>query len=431
MKKVVLTHEGIRRIGYFQDFILRTDNSCDQIKCSKSQISFISPVIHNLLLSDITLSEFKLKTHLSSKCSELIRSLLNGSTVLVPPELVKTFDSIMFELGNEEVFRNINEELTIENVIEVLQTKNIKSLNIDREIEFIASNFHKIHASCSYLDVSIIDCILSSKSLVVNSEHDLFTFICDLMSLHGDKYRFLLSHLHLEYLVPEDISFVMSYISEDNIGLFLPSIYRCIMCPFDKSKTLEEDRSRYKRSNGLKVDTSNNVLINFNGDKFDGIFSHLWNETNGNPVINGTVGIKETTNYSNSTVYYLVDPEKRNKGDWCCATYDTPKGAFIIDFHEKRVCLNGYSLKAHGKQWSSRSFIKSWRIEGSNDKVSWHLIDEQKNSTALQSYFKEGHWSCTQSPPFRYFRIKMIERNTEGEYQMSLNAIELFGMILK
>lgn len=228
--KVSLTHEGLSRLGIDQDFELVTDGEESTVKCSRSQISFISPVISKLFMIDPTIKEFKLTTEHSYECAEIIRSLLNGNSPTITRDLTETFYLIMLELGNEEILPNIEEDLSTINVIEILHAKHLKSMNIEREIEFIASHFYLFkQKDISPLDISTIDNILSSKSLVVMDEKTLFNFIFDLIREHDCEYRFLYSHLHLEYLNIEDVTIIIDSINEDNVGHFLQCIFRRLL----------------------------------------------------------------------------------------------------------------------------------------------------------------------------------------------------------
>lgn len=417
MEKVIsLTHEGLSRLGFNKDFELKTDDPEDTIKCSKSQISFISPVISKLLHSDPTINEFTLNTPGSSKCSEKIRSLLNGSTIAISKEMMKIFYSISFEFGNENIISCVEEDLTCENIFEILQIKLKFSLNIEREIDFIASNFCYFESSkISSLPVSIISSILSSDSLVVKSEHDLFEFICGLISQHEEN-QFLLAYLHIEFLDAADVSIFIEYINENNIGTLLPCIFRRLLCPITNSNSIH---SRFNPS-----------YINFKGKKFEGIFAQITKVIGGNPVIKEFINIEETTNYSQSNAYGLVDSLDKKKKGWFCGTNNIKGGAFVIDFKERRVSLNGYSFRSHYlATWGNENFMKSWKIEGSNDKEAWALIDKQKNSEKLSSILNEIHWSCQPSKHYRYFRIMMTDVNTSNNYHMALHSIEFFGHI--
>lgn len=431
-KEVNLTHKGLSRLGIDLDFELKTDNMKSAIKCSKSQISFISPIISKLLQSDPTINEFRFKTKNSSKCSEIIQTMLNGSSISITEDVSEIFYSIALELGNQEILTLVEEKITKENVTEMARIKYNLSLDIEKETEFIASHFYEIPPNkISSLDISLIDSILGSKSLIIKSEHRLFGFINGLISTHGEDYQYLLSHLHFEYLEAEDVSMIISFIDENNIGCFLPSIFRRLIYPLAYFPVPEEDQPRL----GF-------ISIPYKGDKFEGIFSHLREEVGNNPLDEGIVSIEETTSTRQPNISYLVDPEKRIQTYWWCVTKNKEGGAFIIDFKDMRVALNGYSLKAHSRNLINESdmnlflasntglFIKSWKIEGSNDKMVWTLIDEQISSE-LQSFLAEGFWQCQSTIPFRYFRIMMTDKNSSGNYQMALHAIELFGSYIK
>lgn len=423
-KTVCLTHEGLSRLckdfPYDSNFEIKTDNMQITIKCNKIQISFISPIIYKIILNDPTINKFQLKTENSSKCAEFLHSMIKGATVTIPDELVDIFRSIALELGNEEIYSCVSDDLTLDNVLEIVKARKNYSFKTEKEVDYISSHFYEIdQKDISSFDILTLDNILSSKDLVITSEHDLFEFIIRLLSEHEeeDEYRLLLRHLHIEYLSVEDMSLFIKLIDENNIGSFLPCIYRRLLCKLAKFDIPEEEKRRIPK---IKV-------VN-EGDKFDGIFSYLFKENDGNPVTKGVVGIEETTNFTQSRVSYLVDPEKRNQTNWYCVTNDIDRGEFIIDFKDKRIQLEGYSLKAHSSSFVNGHFMKSWKIEGSNDKNEWTTVDEQK-SDSLRANLAEGFWQCKRSPPFRFFKIRMTERNTSNYYRMGLHAIEFFGFI--
>lgn len=233
VKEVTLTHEGLSRLSCHKNFELKTDSQEETIVCSKSQISFISPVISKLLLVDPTINEFTLHTKKSSTCAKYLRILLNGSSLSVKDELVDTFVGIVCELGNEELLSCINGKLNI-------------------------------------------------------------------------------------------------------------------------------------------------------------------------------------------------DPSKREQTDWDCVTDDIEGGALLFDFNWMKVGVNGYMLKAHSSNFSSGEFMKSWKVEGSNDKETWEIIDEQKDSEVLLSNMAEGHWSFETSPFYRYVRLMMTDKNTSDSYRMALHGIDFY-----
>lgn len=226
MKEVRLTHGGLSRLGSNPDFELKTDNQKDTINCSRSMISFISPVIHKLLI-DPTINELRLLTANSSRCSGNLRALLDGNTASAADGLAHIIYSIVAELGNEELSYCIGEDLTLENVIIILEKRHLRSVNI-------ASHLYELSKEkIDLLDISVIESINISEFLVIESEKSLLEYIKSLINIRDD-YRSLLCQFHLEYLEANDISYIIDSIDVDNIGSFLPRIFDRLIFPFSK-----------------------------------------------------------------------------------------------------------------------------------------------------------------------------------------------------
>lgn len=127
------------------------------------------------------------------------------------------------------------------------------SINIEKEVEFIASFFYELAASSiSTLDLSILDSILGNGKLIDESDHDIFAFICDLVSNHGDDYRVLFGHLHLECLEKDDASIFINYINDYYVRSFLPCIYMSLIY----SPTYKEETYEKKKYSCTKITTS-------------------------------------------------------------------------------------------------------------------------------------------------------------------------------
>lgn len=395
-KLVSLTHQGLSRLGVDPYFELKTDSEQSTIKCSRGQISFISPVISKLLINDPTVSEFKLMTNNSSKLCEILRSLLNGKPVTIKEDQISTFLSISLELGNEELLSFVDNKLTLNNVTEIVKIKYNVSLNIEREIEFIASHFHEFNQSkLSNLNLSIIDNILGSKSLSINNEHDILMFICDLVSTHGEEYRVLLGHLHIEYLEVNDIEIVVELIDDSNIGSLLSSVCKRLLCPIVYTPTNDEQKVKL-------VDISAPI----NKNKFKGIFSHLWRIAEGNPVQRKVINIEGESYSSNYQASDIIDQGKRNKINWDMLVTNAPTDYLVFDFKSKRISLTGYSIKSDECVGIGQSIVLALNVEGSNDKKSWTLIDKRTSKEFNASLEKQ--FSCKRSQLFRYIRIMMI-----------------------
>lgn len=421
--QVSLTHAGLSRIAD-DDFVLRTDR--ELIRCSRSQIKFLSPRVSRMLILDPTISYFKLGTSNSSTCSDILREIIKGNPVEVTEDKLMTFCSIASELDNDELIDKIKISgcLTIDNVIESICVKLSLSVKHDEEIAFISKHFYEFDSSrlesLKSLDITTLESILSHELLSVEDEHSLFEFIIGVISYRGNEFASLLSHIHLEYLDTDGVSLYLSYVDEDNIGSLFPAIARRLVYPL---APLSRDGSCHKN-----IDEE----LAFQGSNFEGILSYLYHKSGGNPVLNGTISIEETTNFDHKRVSYLVDPAKREDQKVpSCGTRNDPNGSFMIDFKNRKVTLSSYSLKALSSQWSS-SFPNSWKVEGSNDKSNWTLLDSRR-SGLLHTHLAEAHFNISNpcSTPFRFFRIMMTSPNSGGNFIFALHAIEFFGFISK
>lgn len=345
MKEVILTHEGLSRLSSTRDFVLKTDDARVDIECSRSQISFVSPIVAKMLANDPTVDRFALKTKKSSRCSELMSSLLSGKRVTVTGDMISIFYSIALELGNEELFASIEEDLSLSNALDIVQTKYVNSLNIEQEIEFIASHFCELQNEIHNVDITIIESILESEHLVVKSEHDLFLFICDLISSNGDQYRILLSHLHLEYLDVEDVSFVLSFIDDNNIGSFLQSICHRLLCPIIAPK---------RETNKGKI-----VNVPYKSDSTEGIISYIY---------------KDFLKDQSPSSINEFDPSKRRRLRLDFISLDFNNNIHLIDFKDKKVALTGFLFKIIPGTYVCTKDSISLKIEGSNDNLIWKII---------------------------------------------------------
>ena len=89
---------------------------------------------------------------------------------------------------------------------------------------------------------------------------------------------------------------------------------------------------------------------------------------------------------------------------------------FIIDFGFSHFLLKDYVLKKVCKE------IPEWKIEGSNDKNNWYLIDE--NGPMLESVNALSYHVKSPKQSYQYFRFSLF---SPGLIHLSL--IEFFGIL--
>uniref|UniRef100_A0A0G4HZK2 BTB domain-containing protein n=1 Tax=Chromera velia CCMP2878 TaxID=1169474 RepID=A0A0G4HZK2_9ALVE len=84
------------------------------------------------------------------------------------------------------------------------------------------------------------------------------------------------------------------------------------------------------------------------------------------------------------------------------------------------------------------SFFGVDLLEGSNDGVNWHLLDEQSQSDMLRepcrvAFFPIPPAALGPNPPagFRLFRVVQVNRNSSGSFNLVLSGMELYGTAIQ
>jgi hypothetical protein len=94
----------------------------------------------------------------------------------------------------------------------------------------------------------------------------------------------------------------------------------------------------------------------------------------------------------------------------------------------------------------------NWHLEGSTDKVNWHILDRRiylSASGELDPHFEEEQKALKQKGAsstwgidtdiyreigfdgFRYFRIIQVGKNSSGSDNLALSGFELYGKVTK
>lgn len=90
----------------------------------------------------------------------------------------------------------------------------------------------------------------------------------------------------------------------------------------------------------------------------------------------------------------------------------------------KKLNCNFYSIRT---QISNSEHLRSWRLEGSNDNLSWVVLDTQTNNTTLNS---ESAWvslPATSTTHYKYFKVIQTALNSTGFSSLWLGELELYG----
>jgi hypothetical protein len=91
--------------------------------------------------------------------------------------------------------------------------------SMEDEIEFASSHFYELNVDDMIgLDVSILERIVSSQSLRLESEDSLLEFIC---SLESEEETVLLRYVRSEYLSHDGIRLLVDHLQDSNLDPFV------------------------------------------------------------------------------------------------------------------------------------------------------------------------------------------------------------------
>jgi hypothetical protein len=94
-----------------------------------------------------------------------------------------------------------------------------------------------------------------------------------------------------------------------------------------------------------------------------------------------------------------------------------------LDFKSSRVAVAHYILRAH----RGAAFLRSWVLEGSENKVDWVELDRREDEKRLKGPKFVGAFEVCSVVESRFVRIRSIGPDWMDHNYLFLAAIELFG----
>jgi hypothetical protein len=59
-------------------------------------------------------------------------------------------------------------------------------------------------------------------------------------------------------------------------------------------------------------------------------------------------------------------------------------------------------------------FLQRWKIEGSNDKQNWELIDQKNNQTYFNSNFQSCSFDCQSNSFYSFLRLTQTQKGIKS-----------------
>ena len=117
---------------------------------------------------------------------------------------------------------------------------------------------------------------------------------------------------------------------------------------------------------------------------------------------------------------YLCD---RQEGQFY--TNNDTNGSITINVSPTKLKCNYYSLRNRN---ASDYYLRSWKLQGSNDNATWVDLDTQTNNTTLNSPSQWLSIPINSTTAFSFFRLLETGVDSMGYHFICLGEIELYGV---
>jgi hypothetical protein len=162
-------------------------------------------------------------------------------------------------------------------------------------------------------------------------------------------------------------------------------------------------------------------LFPFTWAPFNGILSYLTVKCGGNVHDRGVVKITASSVFKEQyTPRYAADFESI----WSFWSKNEPEQWICLDFKTLRVEPTHYTIRT-----DYNCHLKSWAVEGSDDGALWTEIARRENNSDLNGKNAVKTFAVSQSGSFRRIRLRQTGPNHNGDNDLTLSALELFGAV--
>jgi hypothetical protein len=143
-----------------------------------------------------------------------------------------------------------------------------------------------------------------------------------------------------------------------------------------------------------------------------------------NPYKAGFLGISLSSIYdsSNANVEDLVN----RTADNAFATSDLPNSWVAVDFRQRKLACNYYSIRARNYD---ANHLKGWNLQGSNDFSTWTTLHSKTNNPLAANQWYSAATTANQSTFYRFFRILQTQVSTSGDNFLTMGELELYGTL--
>lgn len=426
-----------------------------EIRLNRISAEFISPPVSRLHYSDPTIdfirydeifedSEKERSKRYNQIFTEDIISLLyqisSGYSIELDEEQSIKMRFISLLLGNDELFAKLDELFPLENIesnfesyIDQLQlfqcfSQLSRDFNYSSIIDNISSHFYSIEKKkLLKLPKSILYSIISNTNLKIQSEDSLLDFIEEIFTRRenendeDDEYNITLFYETIEfYGLTENkfFEFIQKLNSTDISYEIWNKLKECFYIDSYSLSGLNKERYAYR---SFEYDEDDD-------DRLNGIIHFLRGKSS-----YGEIEVTSSSTYSDRYPENVVNFDDDKK----YFMSDDQKNSWVkIDFKEKKVRPNFYTIQSRNGYERGCHHLKNWCIEGSNTNLDddWKILDERNriscldDSSAIHTF--EIKTKLKKDECFRFLRLRETGVNTGGHYHLTLSALEFFGFLI-
>lgn len=171
---------------------------------------------------------------------------------------------------------------------------------------------------------------------------------------------------------------------------------------------------------GTPTPTETNFTYVRDGDTH-GLFYFLGTQKNtiawSNPYDNGL--IVTASSVSGGSLFQLCD---RADGNFYSGNYNNSWVNFRLD--SGKLLCNRYSIKS---RTDNGYFLRSWKLQGSDDGSTWVDLDVQTNNTTVNSPTTWLTLPVTATVGYSIFRLINTGNDSNGYNYLCLGEVELYG----
>lgn len=95
-----------------------------------------------------------------------------------------------------------------------------------------------------------------------------------------------------------------------------------------------------------------------------------------------------------------------------------------IHFPSNQVVIHGYFIQ-------SGFILQNWKLEGSNNDITWFIIDSHFNGQAIHSIIDGARFQCNSINSYCYFKLTQLNGDNISNNYLYLSFFELFGNVSK